>query len=285
MIITIMAQNLGLGGMYDDDGNHEDRWPILAERIQSLSPAVDILLLSEVLDWDRYGHKQLSRAKHDLDMDALPLAPSQSGLGTAVLYRKETVGSWMRWNTDCAFETLHGFGVATFDVGLTRPLSVVPAHLAPYDAGKAMQEADLIATRGYRYGPYAVLAGDVNFPPAQGPEPLYSAMLPYNISSRTELTPPGDKELRPNRQVSWIIAKNGYVDAAWHLYTQTGDESLLERTATDDRIDQAWVSNPLAPALISYSRLDKPVEASNHDGIAIQIDTNLADTENLWNYR
>ena len=284
MLLTIMAQNLGHGGLQDGDGNPEDRWPDLAKRINEATPAVDILLLCEANNWGKYGHKQLVRARRDLGLEALPLSPSNSGYGTAVLYRSETVGPWVRWNTDFSHETLHGFGVASFDIGLPKPLSVVPAHLDPHDASKAAQEANLIATRGYRYGPYAVIGGDINYPPLRGPEPLYGKMKPYNLAARTELPSSDDEPLRPIRTVTRLLAKNGYVDAALRLYDQTGDETLLERTAKDDRLDQFWVSSPLASALVSYQRLTEPAGASDHDGVVVQIDTERIDTAHNWGY-
>jgi hypothetical protein len=285
------VQNLGHGGLRNGDGVPEDRWPSLADRINSAAERVDVVLLCEVVDWHQYGHKQLSRAMADLGLDALPLAPSKSGYGTAVLYRPEVLGRWARWNTDFALETLHGFGVASFNVpGLPQPLSFIPVHFTPFDADAAISEANLAATRGYKYGPFAVMAGDCNFPPAASRHPLpdYSEMRPYNLGSRT-LLPRGDlipgEEWEPDRRVARKLVQNGYVDVAWHLFEKTKDQALLAPTGTDDRIDQAWVTGPLADAVSDYRLLDQPPGASDHHGLAFTLDTDLIARDNLWEYR
>ncbi|MFI9041751.1 hypothetical protein [Streptomyces sp. NPDC053726] len=74
MQLTIAVQNLGHGGLKDGDGNPEDRWPLLAERINAAADRVDVVMVSEAVDWHSYGHKQLARAIRDLDMDAVALA-------------------------------------------------------------------------------------------------------------------------------------------------------------------------------------------------------------------
>lgn len=192
MELTIAVQNLGNGGLRNGSGDPDHRWPQLVERINSAAARVgalqiDALLIQEAVDWDKYGHRQLGVAMRDLDLDAVPIPPSRSGLPPALLYRRETLGRWRHWNTDFAQETLHGFGVAVFDVGLPAPLAIVSAHLNPFVADKARDEAKLLATRALRYGPYGIVAGDINYPPVDtaSPSPDYAAMLPYNKSART----------------------------------------------------------------------------------------------------
>lgn len=68
---------------------------------------------------------------------------------------------------------------------------------------------------------------------------------------------------------------------AWHLYEKTKDEILLAPTATDDRIDQAWMSGPLA----DYRLLDQPSGASDHHGLGFTLDTDVIDTDSPWSYR
>ncbi|MFB7504869.1 endonuclease/exonuclease/phosphatase family protein [Streptomyces broussonetiae] len=113
------------------DGNPEDRCPQLAERIRGAADRVDVVMLCEVVDRHRYGHKQLARALADLDLGAALLAPSRSGYGTALLYRWEILSRWRRHSPDFGTEALHGLAVTSFDI---------PA---------------CAATRGYRYGPPA----------------------------------------------------------------------------------------------------------------------------------
>ncbi|MFF4534116.1 endonuclease/exonuclease/phosphatase family protein [Streptomyces sp. NPDC001407] len=286
MELTVVVQNLGHGGLRNGSGDPEDRWPLLAERIRSAGPA-DLVLVQEAVDWDRYGHRQLGRAMRDLDMDATPLPPSSSGYRPALLYRKETVGRWLHWNPDFSHKTTHGFGVAVFDVGLPAPLSVVSVHLDPHDADIARSEAKYVATRGYRYGPYALIAGDINYPPASPdhPQPAYEEMRPYNRAARTRLPSEVDGRLVPERRVAEKLEQSGYVDAAWHLFQESGDKQLLARTGTDDRIDQAWVSTPLRDTITEYRLLDSPAGASDHKGFVLRLDLSKAATDDVWAYR
>ncbi|MEU6647714.1 endonuclease/exonuclease/phosphatase family protein [Streptomyces albidoflavus] len=285
MQLTLVVQNLGHGGLRTGAGDPEDRWPALAERIGA--PAPDVVLLQEANGWGANGHRQLARAMRDLDLDALPLAPSGTGYGTAILYRRETMGTWTAWNTDYADQTLHGFGVAAFDVGLPAPLAFLSAHLDPFTPDRARAEAKLVATRAYRYGPYGIVAGDINYPPAHpdSPAPDYAAMRPYNRASRTRLPSEVGGELVPERRVTEMLAHSGYVDVAAHLHQKTGDPACLRRTGTDDRIDQTWVSEPLTPAIVGYEVLDTPAGASDHHGQAVCLDLDRVETTNLWTYR
>lgn len=286
MIITIAAQNLLNGGIIGVDGKPEDRWPLLVKRIESIKPRPDLLLVSEVQDWDKQGHRQLSRAIHDLGMDALPIPPSNSGKHVALFYRRESVGRWKHWNVDYAKGVTHGFGVAAFDVGLPQLLSVVPVHLDPFSQNRALTEIQIVATRGYRYGPFAVIGGDINYAPAQDPEPDFKTMRPYNRASRTALKDPAKSgELESYRRISWALEAAGYVDVARHLYEQTKSKKYLKKTADGEyRIDQFWVTEPLAPAVTSYEVLDKPVGASDHKGIVFRLDTDKVDTTAKLDY-
>lgn len=285
MLLTLMSQNLQFGGLRGSEGKSEDRWSLLLERIKSVTPAVDLLLIEEATGWGTFGHKQLAQAMSDLDMDALPLAPTSSGNGVGLLYRRDTVGRWQRWNTDYAQQTIHGFGVASFDVGLPSLLSIVPVHLSPFGSDKALEEIGLITNRAYRYGPFAVLGGDLNYAPAQGPEPNYDEMKPYNFAMRTMLDDPGEGESpTPDRRIGWKLAQAGFVDAAYYLYTKTDDRRFLDFTCTQDRIDQFWVTKPLANAIKDYWIVDAPEAASDHKGIVLQIDTELIDATTTWSY-
>jgi endonuclease/exonuclease/phosphatase family metal-dependent hydrolase len=285
--LLVVVQNLGRGGLKSGAGVPEDRWPQLAERLTSVGQP-DIALLQEAGDgWATDSHQQLVRAEGDLDMDALPLPPSRSGLGPAMLYRRETMGRRIGWNTDFARDEMHhGMGVAAWNVGLPAPLAAASIHLTPYAAGKAVDEADFAASRAYKFGPYAIVGGDVNFSAQAGPEPNYAEMRPYNRGSRLELTDPENPQPdSPDRRIAWTLAQNGLVDVAWYLYKESGDERLLRHTGTDDRIDQVWVSAPLAPAIVDYQLLDTPAAASDHHGLAVRLNLDLAVTDDPWTYR
>lgn len=283
MLLTCMSQNLLFGGVRNGAGDPEDRWPLLLERIQKVKP--DILLLQEAWDWGKYGHKHLVQAKNDLGMEAMPLPASNSGSIVAILYRPDTMGSWQRWNTDYADQTTHGFGVASFNVGLQDLISFMSVHLDPFRLDMALLEIGLISNRAYRYSPLTIIGGDINYAPARGPEPNYEAMKPFNMSARTVLQDKrSDKPMQPDRRIGQKLEQAGFVDVAYHLYEKTKDEGLLARTATDDRIDQFWVSEPLAPAIAKYWVVDTPAEASDHKGVAFQLDTDKIVTSDTWGY-
>lgn len=110
-------------------------------------------------------------------------------------------------------------------------------------------------------------------------------MRPYNRSARTRLPSETGGPLVPDRRVTEMLAYSGYTDAAWTLYQQTGDDELLRRTGTDDRIDQVWLSEPLGGAVVGCRYLDKPVDASDHLGLAVTLDLGQADTSTVWEYR
>jgi exonuclease III len=113
-------------------------------------------------------------------------------------------------------------------------------------------------------------------------------MRPYNRGTRTRL-PDGDVDLdappTPDRRVTRKLVQNGYVDVAWHLYQHTHDQALLERTGSDDRVDHAYVSQPLAQAVSDYRRLTNPDGASDHHGLTFHLDPAAADTSNVWIHR
>ena len=284
MELVVVAQNFGRGGLKTGAGVPEDRWPKLVDRVKEPDP--DVVLGQEAEGWAAEGHRQLVRAEDDLEMDAL-LPPSRSGLGPVTLYRRDRLGRRRGWNTDYAKDEMHhGMGVAAFDVGLPALLAAVSLHLTPYSAAKAAMEADFAASRAYKYGPYAIIGGDVNFSPQAGPDPRYEQMRPYNIGSRTVHTDPElGLPLSPQRDVAWTLAANGFVDVAWHRYKQSGDEDLLRPTCAEDRIDQIWVSRALVPAITGYRLLDSPPGASDHDGVAAVLDLSLAVTDDPWDYR
>lgn len=124
----------------------------------------------------------------------------------------------------------------------------------------------------------------MNYPPEQGPDPDYTQMRSYNLAARTLVDEP-DTPLRPDRRSARMLRKCGFLDAAWHLYERTGDETLLRRTGSDDRIDRIHLSSPFADAVSHYQLLDAPVGASDHHGVAVDIDTDRVAQHDLWRYR
>lgn len=284
MKLTLMAQNLSRGGLHNAQGEYQDRWPQLAERIKEVDP--DLLLLSELNNWKDYGYKQYVRAANDLGLDIAPAAPSETGYATGLMYRREKLGHWRFHNDSLSHATTHGFAVTGFDVGLPMLLNIAPVHLCFYSAQKAAQEAQLVISKVYKDTSFAIIGGDCNFSPAEGRDPDYSRSKPYNFSARTiidtaEEVPVAD--LRADRQMAWTLVRGGFVDVAHHLYRKTNDEKLLQPTTNnDERIDQFWVSKAIAPALEHYEQTDKNPKATDHPGIVIEIDTEKVDTQRMW---
>ncbi|MET9078604.1 endonuclease/exonuclease/phosphatase family protein [Streptomyces sp. NPDC004232] len=276
-----MAQNLGRGGWLSASGVPEDRWPHIAAGIKEVGP--DLLFLQEAEGWAANGHARLIRAERDLDMDG-HLAPSPSGLGPATLYRRSALGRRVYQNHDYGHETHHGFEVLGWDVGLPALLTAGSVHLTPYSSRRAEDEVAFVGSRVQRAGGgYAILGGDFNYPPVGGPEPRYEAMRPYNRGKRLVLADPAAPGPdTPDRSVAWRIARHGFVDVAWHLHQQTGDDALLQRTGTDDRIDWILVSYALAPCIVDYGVVRG---ASDHAGVWARLDLDRAATDNVWEYR
>lgn len=270
-LLTVAAQNLGRGGHRGAFGAQTDRWPLLVERL--VAARADIVLLAEANDWDTTG--RLDRACADLGMESPGLAPSNSGYATCVLYRPDRL-ALVEWNTACARETLHGFGLARFDLagyGLPgRTLTAVPVHLSPYGFHHAAGEADIVSSRGWRGGDLAVIGGDVNYSPPDpaNPDPDFAAMKPWNIGARTLEGPGG--ELVADRRIGRIFVRKGWIDAAWDHHNRTGDAAALRPTGGHERVDQFYLTPVAAAAIDHYAVLDTPVGASDHDGILLRLD-------------
>lgn len=255
----------------------------MAERIKAEAP--DILLLSEMNRWQSYGNKQLVRAMNDLDMDAAPISPSQTGYATGLMYRSKVVGRWQYHNSSVAHETTHGFAVTGFDVGLPQLLNVTPVHLCFYSADKAALEAQLVISKSYARTPLAVIGGDCNYSPAEGPAPDYSHSKPYNLSAMTVIDNHVDVDtpvLAPNRKVARTFRRGGFLDVAQYCYEQTQDKSLLAPTASTERIDQFWTSKALAPAIVDYKITQLHPQSTDHAGIVMKLDTDKVDASHLW---
>jgi hypothetical protein len=46
LLITVLSQNLGRGGVFDGAGNAENRWPLLLERIGEHRPDLALIQFS-----------------------------------------------------------------------------------------------------------------------------------------------------------------------------------------------------------------------------------------------
>jgi endonuclease/exonuclease/phosphatase family metal-dependent hydrolase len=281
--ITIAVQNLQHGGFADESGRETDRRPLIFQRLKDAD--ADIVILNEARRWTTGDHGPLGLAMSELGMYPAPAPRVANDLGSIILIRWKTMGPFRFANHDLSEQTVHGFSNVSFAIdGVAQPLTVAATHINPYSPTAAIAEADLVVTRAFRKGCLAVIGGDFNFPPSRGPEPDYTVMRPYNLASRT-LPDTDGTGLPPNRQLAQAIERRGFVDAALHLHDQTGNEELLARTASDDRIDRFYVSEPLADALVRYELLDTPQGASDHHGVLIELDTDRIRHDLMWDYK
>lgn len=289
MILTFVSQNLYYGGLRGVDGDTEDRWTELVKRIKSANETLgepDFVLLQEAWGWKDYGNRQVARAKNDLGLEALPLPHSPCENPPVLFYKPSTVGTWQYWDDKYTDLFNHGGGFAAFDVGLGSLLTVSSLHLDAFGIDRALQEIEVVIPRAYRNGPLAVLGGDFNYTSSRSPDPDYVGIPPYNVALRTKLdTEPGEP-LKPDRRVGQKLERAGFVDVAQYMFDKTGDEKYQTPTGNYpvDRIDQFWVSSQLAAGIINYQILDTPESASDHKGVAFQIDTNLIDDSSSWQY-
>lgn len=273
MLIKFLAQNIKRGGYLDDNNQPEDRWDRLVERVQHENP--DFLLLSEVVGWDRDGYQDLSRAMRDFGLSAMPIAPSSSGYPTLLMYRPESVGQWHRWNPSFAEQTVHGFSISAFDVGLPDLLSVVPIHIGPFSAEQVLSDTGIVAGRGYRYGRFAVLGGDFNTPAAR--DVVHAPRsLPVNFQYRYNL------DGTPNLLPAHKMVHADYVDAADYLFERSGDPAIMSETAQGcGRIDRIYVTYPMRDAVIDYKCMfDNAV--SDHAGVSMTLDTSKIDVDYIF---
>ncbi len=268
---TIFSQNIQYGGTRDADGAHEDRWPGLVERITSVEP--DVLLLQEADRWHTDARLK-ARAERELGMRAFVAPSPTTGLHTVAMVKHELRCS-RPFEIKYSHLTHHGFGVAVLELPeLAVPLTVISAHLHPNSAEAAAQEAQLIASRAYRYGGIGIVGGDINHVPLGDPEPDWGSVQPYNRSSRALRSPDGT--LKANRIVGEKLSLADLTDVAAHLADQRSDQSLRAVTARHGgvRVDQFHVTPPLVPAVLDYRRVD-PGPYSDHWGIAVDIETDL----------
>lgn len=278
MIIKLLAQNIKRGGHLDDNNQPEGRWDAITTRVRTEKP--DFLLLSEVVGWDKNGHRDVARAMDTFNMVALPIAPSPSNYPTLLMYNPDTVGHWQHWNTDFADQTVHGFGVATFDVGLPEPLTVIPVHIGPFTQEQVLHDTAMIAKRGYRYGRFAILGGDFNLPPARDSlSPDYSLKASHQFRYKTTWgrSDQGlDVEL--NLDPARAMIESDYIDCADYLYDKTNEQEYLRPTSPDaGRIDRFYVTYAMREAIQGYQCLSDQA-VSDHAGITLTLDTGKIDT-------
>ncbi len=274
--MTIAAQNMSHNGLYTPDGDPDPgRWDGLMEAIDHHRP--DVLLLQEVGRWTENNRTPIARAEQALGMRMVGIVTTPAGGGTALMINPDTVG-WEQWEDRYAGQLHHGFGVAVLRLpGLDAPLAAISAHLTPYSATAAAQEAQILVARAYRYGGIGIIGGDINhFPFDDHAVPDPHTIPPYNRAARWIRDESGS--YRPDRAVAQVLASGGLADVAPLVAQRTGDASLLEATGRGRcRVDQFWVTPPLVPAITDYGRHRHAF--SDHSLITMRWDTARVDLD------
>jgi endonuclease/exonuclease/phosphatase family metal-dependent hydrolase len=270
-MLTVMSQNA------QHRASAEGRWSGLVDIIRGVAPQV--LLLQEV-DWLADPDEAKSAAQA-LGM-SLVVAPSRN-LNTAVAWDPEYLELLDTETRYSASEMHHGYCAPRFKplglaVDLPAPLVVLSTHLTPYSAQGAAQEAQLLCTRAYRYGGFALIVGDINHAPLGDDEPDWSLVQPYNRTSRCRRRGSENDPWKGNRIVGQTFRDAEFTDVAAYIADLRGEPGLRQPTGKAGllRVDQAHVTPGLVPALTDYWRVD-PGPHSDHYGIAFALDLDLAD--------
>jgi endonuclease/exonuclease/phosphatase family metal-dependent hydrolase len=200
-----------------------------------------------------------------LGMDGrLQVGSRSESRATAVLWRPEQI-ALRGQTTHYADLFYHSAAIVDLDVSaLPQPLKVASVHLHPHSVDARPIEASVFHMKGAGTQ-LTVLAGDFNCLGARDPEPDWSLTKPGNRAARTVPAPPGAPPLG-DRRVGWALARAGYTDAC------AGPEFI--KTAGYIRVDQAHVSEALAPALTGYRVLDDG-GLSDHRPIIVSLDASI----------
>jgi hypothetical protein len=299
MHLTIATQNLREGGWGSlDPARPDPDYDRLDDIADRLRPAgADILIVNEIRDQRDYNTGKADPAAHlgghapDLERmrqlgDALGLAlagvaPSRSGIPSAVLYRPGDLGL-LGWFDRFSTWFTNGCGTAVFAIpGYREPLAVATVHADPWawiDTARELQRTVALVSE---FNVWGVLGGDFNCPPAYGPPAEVAGMRPHHRMNR--LADPTGSDPAPNLEPVRALEDAGYVDAAAVLdacapRSGESDADWLDRTRTGktDRIDRLHLTPALARTPIAYQRLGASPYASDHFGAAATIDLELA---------
>ncbi|MEU5874160.1 hypothetical protein AB0A73_21720 [Glycomyces sp. NPDC047369] len=282
MELTIAVQNISHGGRRINDDATRNRWNDLIARLAPVE--ADIVILNEATGFELDGWEKAHQFASELGLIVAGVTPSKSDVPTAVLYRQERLGPLRAWDTKHQHLVNHGFGVASWDLAcLPAPLQLGAIHITPFSPVQAVIEVQTLVCRAYRSGPYAIVGGDFNFPPLRGKHPDIANMLPFNKMNR--LIDPRGTDPQPNKVVAQTLYDGGFHDVAAELHMRTGDDALLAYTGKTDRIDWIAVSQPLRDAIVSYTLLDQPRGASDHEGVACVLNLARTDVSDPWAYR
>lgn len=274
MDITIAVQNLSHGG--------SNRWELLFERLEPV--AADILILNEATAFDEEGQALAHEFADELGLHVAGVTPSKSDLPSAVLYRRDRLGEPQAWDVKHNYLIGHGLGVAVWDLDcLPAPLAIGAIHVSPFSVVQAVIEVQTLVSRAYRYGPYAIVGGDFNYPPLEGKDADIEGMLPFNKMNR--LHNPRSDHPTPNRTVAQALYDGEFYDVATQVWHRTKNDDCQAYTGRTDRIDWIAASSPLRETITDYQLLNQPPAASDHHGIATTLNLAAADTSDPWGYR
>ena len=267
MTWTVMSVNTQHGGRLNDQFEPEDRWAGLVELIRAEDP--DVVLMQETGSWHDNRWTQHARAERDLGM-RVHLTRSPAGGGAAVAHRRDV--PWLAKEDHHAVH-MHAMTHLQLDIGAAFPLVVISLHLDPFSAQLAAQQMQLAIARVYRYGGLGIIGGDINHVPLGDPEPDWSAVHPYNRTSRTVGDPP-----RGNTMVAELAQRGGLTEVGGYLADLRGDPSLRRPTGHAGlcRVDWFLTTPALRPAVVDY-RVVATAPHTDHDAIAMDIDLDKID--------
>lgn len=255
------------------------RWAGMVPLIKEVGPQV--LMIQEADGWDGEDARRLRAAGVDLGMRG-QLAPSRTTHPTGILLDESRL-TWGQWITTYNHAGWHGHSELQVTVpGLPVPLVLISAHLSPYSAFTAAQEAAVLVGRAHRArasdpaGGYGIVAGDINHIPPGDQPPPWDQLPPHDRVARGMVDEDGNR--RPNTIVGRTLADGSLVDVAAHLADQREDPDLRAGTGRDGtvRIDQIHITDLLLPALKDYWTVPMG-DLSDHDGVVARLDLDLLD--------
>ncbi|MFD6094688.1 endonuclease/exonuclease/phosphatase family protein [Nocardiopsis flavescens] len=278
--ITVMSMNISHGALRTAAGGADDRWDPMASLVRDLAP--DVLALQETSGWGDHNRQQSTRAEESTGLRVIWPAP---GHDTLIMYNPDTVGAtqWEdRYTLTRGEPGFSGIGVFTVP-GLVSPLSIASVHLAPDSADLARIQASRLAWRCRRYlgpcgeGENGVIIGDLNQPPGEHPldpqVPTPDTLPAANLTGRWRGS---SRNMSPDRSVAELLERSRWTDAAHVIADRDGRTDVLAATGRGGwRVDQAWVTEGLVPAIVDLQPLNVP--GSDHKGLLLVMDPGLID--------
>jgi endonuclease/exonuclease/phosphatase family metal-dependent hydrolase len=154
---------------------------------------------------------------------------------------------------------------------------LISAHLCPYSAFTAAQEAAVLVGRAHRTGGpepaggYGIVAGDINHIPPGDTAPPWDQVPPHDRVARSVIDADGTRYL--NTIVGRTLADGALVDVAAHLAEVRKDPGLRAWTGSTGmvRTDQIHITELLLPALVDYWTVAMG-DLSDHDGVVARLD-------------